>query len=67
MVETGPGDYFILGQDDVKFCKRTSDENGNPMLETTYGKISLQSLQEQAYNPRAAMRNRGKRRHRQSR
>ena len=55
-----PG-YFILGQNDQKFCKRIEGNNDDPLLETPNGMISLHSLIEQAYNPKAAMKNRGKR------
>lgn len=53
-------DYFIVGDDGSKFCRRYKDENGNVQFETKQGRISLTSLQEQAYNPKIAMKNRGK-------
>ena len=56
-----PG-YYIWGNNDEKICKRLDGNNDNPMLQMPNGEISLNSLIEQAYNPKAAIRNRGKRR-----
>ena len=53
-------DYFILTDDGKKFCRRYEDENGNVLVETKQGKISLQSFQEQAFNPKMAMQRREK-------
>ena len=58
-----PG-YFIWGPNDEKICKRLDGNNDNPLLVMPNGAIPLNSLIEQAYNPKAAIRkqsNRGRR------
>ena len=37
-------DYFIVGDDGSKFCRRYKDENGNVHFETKQGRISRTSL-----------------------
>lgn len=54
-------EYFIFTDDGKKFCKRTEDENGNVIVETPNGRMSLMKLQLQALNPAEAYKNRGKR------
>jgi len=56
-------DYFIMTDDGHKFCRRFEDENGNVRFETKQGCLTLQSFQEQAFNPKLALQNRGKRQH----
>lgn len=54
-------DYYIVGDDGKKFCKRIFDEQGNLVLKTKTSFILLQNLQEQAYNRKRALSRRGKR------
>lgn len=41
-------EYFIYADNGSKICKRTEDEYGNLMLETTRGTVSFENFQKQS-------------------
>lgn len=55
-------EYFIYADNGSKICKRTEDEYGNLILETTRGTVSFENFQKQVLNPYYAKVHRGKRR-----